>query len=207
MAIKTIFFDFGGVIIKSPNIRWVKHWKKILGIDNHPELLEMIENPHNSPLVQEMCLGKIPEDTIMDLMTEKWRLNPIILEKIRTKMLSKRQLNKDVLQLMKSLQDQYQIAILSNAGDKSRRLMVDTYQLDHYVDEIIISAEEGVIKPDPQIFAIAMARLGAEPGTSLLLDDTLENIVAARAYGMKAVHFMNTKQAIQEVCENLNHTT
>lgn len=204
MTIKTIFFDFGGVIINTPSVRWVKRWKKVLGINNNPEILEMLENPQDSPMVKDICLGKIPEDTMWMIMTEKWHLNPALLGKIRTKLFSKRQLNKDILNFMAEIQDQYQTAILSNAGDKSRHLMVDTYQLDHYVDEIIISAEEGVIKPDPRIFEIAMDRMNAEPETSLLLDDTLENVIAARAFGMKAVQFLDSKQAILAMRDYLN---
>ncbi len=203
MTVKTIFFDFGGVIIKTPSLRWVQRWKKVLGINNNPEILEMLENPQDSPLVKDICLGKIPEDTMWVLMTEKWHLNPALLERIRTKLFSRRQLNKDVLNFMAETQDQYQTAILSNAGDKSRHLMVDTYQLDRYVGEIIISAEEGIIKPDPRIFEIAMAKMGAEPETSLLLDDTLENVTAAQAFGMKAVQFLDSKQAILAVREYL----
>jgi 2-haloacid dehalogenase len=61
-----------------------------------------------------------------------------------------------------------------------------------------------VIKPDPRIFEIAMDRLDAEPETSLLLDDTQENVTAARAFGMQAVQFINSQQAIQAVREYLN---
>ena len=204
MAVRTIFFDFGGVIIDTPNVRWIKRWKRLLGVNDHPEMLEMLENPHQSPLVKDICLGKIPEDTMWVMMTEKWHLNPALLDKIRRKLFSKRHLNQDILKLMAELQVNYQTAILSNAGDKTRQLMVDTFHLDRYVDEIIISAEEGVIKPDPRIFEIAMDRLDAEPETSLLLDDTQENITAARAFGMLAVRFINTQQAIQVVREYLN---
>ena len=203
MTIKTIFFDFGGVIINTPSVRWVKRWKKVLGINNNQEILEMLENPQDSQLVKDICLGKIPEDTMWVMMTEQWHLNPALLAKIRNKLFSKRQLNKDVLNFMAEIRDQYQTAILSNAGDQSRQLMVDTYQLDRYVDKIIISAEEGVIKPDPRIFEIAMTRMNAEPETSLLLDDTLENVTAARAFGMEAVQFITTQQAIQDVRDHL----
>jgi len=204
MAVRTIFFDFGGVIIDSPNMRWIKRWKRVLGIKDHPEILEMVENPHGSPLVKDICLGKVSEDTLWMTMTEKWQLNPALLEKIRAKIFSRRQLNQDILKFMAELQQAYQTAILSNAGDKARQLMVDTYHLDRNVDEIIISAEEGVIKPDPRIFEIAMERMDAIPETSLLLDDTQENVAAARAFGMQAVQFINTQQAIQAVREYLN---
>lgn len=204
MTIKTIFFDFGGVIIKAPHHKWVNRWKKVLGIKDQPEILEMLENPQDSQLVKDICLGKIPEDHIWHIMAEKWHIKPALIEQIRRRIFSKRQLNQPIVKFMGELNGQYPIAILSNAGDKARRLMEDTYQLDRIVDDIIISAEEGVIKPDPRIFEIAMARMDAEPETSLLLDDTLENVSAARAFGMQAIQFINHQQAIQAVRDRLN---
>jgi putative hydrolase of the HAD superfamily len=203
-VIKTIFFDFGGVIIKPPNYRWITRWKKQLGISEHPEIMEMLENPNGSRLVQDVCLGKISEDHLWAVMTEKWRINPALLTRIRRKMLSKRQLNQHILAFMTEVADDYNTAILSNAGDQSRQLMEGIYQLHQIVDEIIISAEEGVIKPDQRIFDIAMTRMNAIPETSLLLDDSQENVAAARAFGMYAVLFIDTQQAIDEMRVVLN---
>lgn len=202
--IKTILFDFGGVIINNPNHRWVSRWKKVLGINDHPEVVELIENPHEAQLVKDICLGNIPEDYIWDVMAEKWHIKPKLIEMFRRQVSSKSHVNQRILQLIKILNEDYQTAILSNAGDKSRRLMEDVFHLHHYVDKIIISAEEGVIKPDPEIFRIAMERLNAEPEASLLLDDHLPNVIAARAFGMHAIQFINTRQAIHMMNHTLN---
>ena len=66
--IKTIFFDFGGVIFKQPDRRWINRWKRLLGIENHPQALEMLENPHDSQWVRDICLGKLPEDYLWILI-------------------------------------------------------------------------------------------------------------------------------------------
>lgn len=205
--IKTIFFDFGGVIIKQPNHRWAKLWKKLLGVTQHPELVALMEKPHDAQLVKDICLGKISEDQMWVMMAEKWHIKPVWIDFFRRWLFSRRQLNRQMVKFMQNLQGSHQTAILSNAGDKTRTLMEDTYHLDHYVDEIIISAEEGVIKPDLRIFEIAMIRMDATPETSLLLDDSLPNVFAAREFGMQAVQFINTHQAIQAVRDYLNERT
>jgi putative hydrolase of the HAD superfamily len=78
-------------------------------------------------------------------------------------------------------------------------VMEDIFHLDRYVEDIIISAEEGIIKPDPRIYQIALERLGADPETTLFIDDYPPNVEAAREMGMKAVHFVENKQAIQRI--------
>lgn len=197
--IKTIFFDFGGVIFKQPDRRWINRWKRLLGIENHPQALEMLENPHDSQWVRDICLGKLPEDYLWILMAEEWHLRPAVIRYIKRLMLSNRRLNRKIVDFMAELRGQYQIAILSNAGDQTRRLLEEPYQLTSFVDEIIISAEEGVIKPDHRIYEIAMTRLQTLPEQSLLLDDHLLNVISAREFGMRAVQFINTTQAIDQV--------
>lgn len=203
MVIKTILFDFGGVIYKTPSMRWMKRFKDILGVEDRPEIAEMIANPHESVMVRDICLGKRSEDTMWDLMAEKWHIRPSVIKFFRRKMVSKRSLNKPILDLMKELGLTYQIAILSNAGDKSRVLMEDVFHLDRLVEEIIISAEEGVIKPDPKIYQITMERLSTSPERTLLIDDYTENVLSARDFGMRAVQFIDNQQAIQRVREIL----
>lgn len=202
--IETIFFDFGGVIIKPHHNRWVNLWKNLMGINDQPEVLEMLENPNGSQLIEDIYLGKIPEDYMWFMMAEKWHVNPALIAFFRRWLFSKSQLNKKIVNLMGELHGQYQTAILSNAGDQTRWLLEEIYHLDRYVDEIIISAEEGVIKPDRRIFEIAMERLNVEPETSLLLDDNLKNVFAAREFGMEAVQFINNHQAIQAIRDYLD---
>jgi HAD superfamily hydrolase (TIGR01509 family) len=192
---KTVFFDFGGALIKTPDYRWISKWKNLMGLNDHPEVLALIENPHDAPLIKDICLGKVPENHIWSVMAEKWHVKPELIAYFRHQVSSKRHFNRQMVRLLGGLLENYQTAILSNAGDQSRRLMEEVLHLHHYVDAIIISAEEGFIKPDPKILEIAMQRLNANPETSLLIDDHLPKIWAARAFGMRAVQFINTHQA------------
>ena len=203
MTIRTIYFDYGGVIYKTPSLAGLNRWKRILGLADDPEIMEMLENPNESQFVKDMCLGKIPEDKVWTMMAEKWHIKPSMIRRLHRAMVSKRRLNTPMIDLMAELKEDYQTAILSNAGDQTRALMEDVFHLDQFVSEIIISAEEGVIKPDPQIYQIAMDRLNAAPETSLFIDDYLENVLAARDFGMKAVQFIDNAQAVQAVRDHL----
>ena len=53
---------------------------------------------------------------------------------------------------------------------------------------VVDSCEEGIRKPDPRIFMIALDRLGVEfPERAVFLDDFDGNIDAARALGMHGI--------------------
>ena len=54
---------------------------------------------------------------------------------------------------------------------------------------VIVSGEEGLIKPDPAIYALTCERVGLAPGEMLFIDDSRPNIDAAAALGFHVHHF------------------
>lgn len=203
MAIKTILFDFGGVLYKMPDPKGIDKWTGLLGIEKTPELIEMLSNPHESELVKDICLGKISEEQVWEMIQSKWSINSGLIGWIRRNFLSKRSLNRQMVRFMGDLTEDYQLGILSNAGDQARSLMTDVLNLNRFVDKIIISAEEGVIKPDEEIYEIAMDRLGTKPDQTLFIDDYFDNVQVAERLGMKAVHFTENQLAIGKIREIL----
>ncbi len=203
MKIRTILFDFGGVLYKTPNMQWINHWKRLFGLNDDPQISEILTNPNESQIVTDICLGKISEDGMWKLMAERWGVSPNLIKRLRQQVFSKSQLNRKMIKFLAELHKDYQTGILSNAGDQTRILMEKIFRLDRYVEDIIISAEEGVVKPDPAIYRIAMDRLNARPETTLFLDDYMNNIISAQEFGMHAVQFINNQQAIQAVRDEL----
>jgi putative hydrolase of the HAD superfamily len=199
----TIIFDFGGVLYNMPDPKHVNKWMKIFGFNHDPEVLEMLANPNESQLVNDICLGKISEDVAWRMMHTKWRIKPETIRRFRNQISSKRHLNRQLVRFLNELHKDYQLGILSNAGDQSRSLMTNVFHLDQVVDEIIISAEEGVIKPDVEIYQIAMSRLDSKPEESLFIDDYGKNVEAAVDFGMKAIQFKDNEQAISMIRELL----
>lgn len=61
--------------------------------------------------------------------------------------------------------------------------------LTDLADHLVSSARVGVAKPDRRIYDIAVERSGVPAERCLFVDDTLENVEAATALGMRAVHY------------------
>jgi epoxide hydrolase-like predicted phosphatase len=98
----------------------------------------------------------------------------------------------------------YKTGIISNGFDNTRFMLTQEWKIADAFDEIIISAEVGVMKPDPQIYQIALLALGVMPRQAVFLDDFLHNVEAAQALGMYAIHFRSPEQALQELDELIN---
>jgi 2-haloacid dehalogenase len=64
---------------------------------------------------------------------------------------------------------------------------------------VLVSGEEGLAKPDPAIFALALTRFGFSAERTTFVDDSTANVVAARAAGLTAVHFLDAVQLREEL--------
>jgi putative hydrolase of the HAD superfamily len=93
-----------------------------------------------------------------------------------------------VTQALDSLQQRFQLALLTNGpGDLQRRKLRCT-SLDRYFDPVVISAEVGVAKPCPEIFELALHVLRSTPARTLMVgDDWQQDVLGARAVGLGAV--------------------
>ena len=89
----------------------------------------------------------------------------------------------DSADVLAQLRGRFRLGLLSNAPPSLRPLMQEL-GLAGFFDTMTISGEVGIRKPDPGIYRIALASLGAAPEESLFVDDLEENLVAAGAIGM-----------------------
>ena len=55
--------------------------------------------------------------------------------------------------------------------------------------DYVVSARDGVLKPDPAFYALACERFGLEPSQVLFFDDSEWNVRAAQAFGFDVHHF------------------
>ena len=87
-------------------------------------------------------------------------------------------------------------AVISNSwGD----VTYDTVELTGLFDEIVISGEVGLHKPDPAIYHLTCDRIGVEPAECVFVYDLRENCVAAEALGMAAILHRGADSTIPEL--------
>ena len=66
-------------------------------------------------------------------------------------------------------------------------------------DAVVISAEEGVHKPQPEIFLLGAERAGVAPEQCVFVDDLRENCEGAEAVGMTAVLHRGAERTVPEL--------
>jgi 2-haloacid dehalogenase len=53
------------------------------------------------------------------------------------------------------------------------------------LEDVLVSGREGLVKPDPRIFALAIERFALEPGRTLFVDDAAANVEGAARLGLR----------------------
>jgi len=79
------------------------------------------------------------------------------------------------------------IALLTNLDANAGDILTRRYGIPEFYDEIISAGETGYAKPNPKIFEAALARLGAKAEDCIFVDDSEDNVQAARSLGMKGI--------------------
>lgn len=65
--------------------------------------------------------------------------------------------------------------------------------------DVVVSAHEGVTKPDARIYRILCERNGLDPSDCVFIDDSAANVAGARALGMDAVRFTDAPALAREL--------
>jgi 2-haloacid dehalogenase len=93
----------------------------------------------------------------------------------------------------------FELYLLSNFSAEKFSIMQKRYVFLQLFNDLIISGEHKLIKPDPAIFQFTLKRLKREAGECLFIDDSLPNIETARNLGFKTILFQSSEQLKQEL--------
>jgi len=87
--------------------------------------------------------------------------------------------------------------VLSNFSAETFPAALERFDFLRWFRGLVISGEVGVIKPDPRIYKIMLARFAIDPHRTVYIDDVAANAEAARPFGIHGIHF-TTPGALRE---------
>lgn len=90
--------------------------------------------------------------------------------------------------------DNYRVVALTNWSAETFPVAQDRYDFLQWFEGILVSGEEGCIKPDPKIYELLFERYNLLPQESLFVDDNAHNVEGSKALGMDAVRFKSAEQ-------------
>lgn len=90
---------------------------------------------------------------------------------------------------------------LSNYSQPLYERTKDTLSFLSSLDGGYMSYEIHCMKPDMEIFQKLVNDFDLNPKTCVFIDDRLENVAGARAFGMKAIHFTDLHETMEQLRE------
>ncbi|MCX7707919.1 MAG: HAD family phosphatase [Anaerolineae bacterium] len=196
MSVKAVIFDFGGVLVRTRSQHLRAAWEARLGLA--PGAASAIV--FNSESGRAAQLGHITDAMHWRWVGEVLGLQGEELARFRHDFFAEDVLDQELLAYIDRLAAAgLRTGLLSNAADNARSVFANKYRILSHFHSVTISAEEGVMKPDPRIFHIALTRAGTLPAETIFVDDFPENVAAAQALGMIGLHFRDPLAARQEL--------
>jgi len=94
----------------------------------------------------------------------------------------------EVPHVLKDLQPQYRMGIITNGVPDLQWEKIVSTGIDSFFDSVVISVEAGIAKPDPAIFRIALEQMDVQKDQTLMVGNNPERDVdGARNAGIKSV--------------------
>lgn len=88
---------------------------------------------------------------------------------------------------------------LTNWSRDTFALTRPRYRFLDWFDGIVVSGEEGLIKPDARLYSRLIERYDIAPARAVFIDDSVPNIAAAEALGIRGIHFRSPDQLRAEL--------
>ena len=190
--IDTIIFDLGGVLVDwNPEYLYVDvfdgdkqkvHW--FLNNICTPDWNVEQDAGRTLQEATEILVIQYPEyEAWIRMYYDRWEdmLGGTILESV------------DLLNKLKQA-NTLRLYALTNWSAETFPIAVQRFDFLNHFEGILVSGEEKTRKPFPRIYEIMLERYQINPNKSVFIDDNLENIEAAKKFGIKGIHFKSSLQ-------------
>ena len=202
--IKAIVSDFGGVITLPLNEAFARaHAELGIPLDALGKAMRLAAERDGEPPMYKLERGQMTDPEFMAILAaslEEVLGRPVDLDGYGERLMGELTLNEPLLDYYRKLHDaracgsrSARTTCASGSRAGCRSCPGDLFEL------VVDSGFEGTRKPEPEIYAIVLERLGLPAEACVFVDDLEVNVTGARDAGMHGVHFRDTAQAVAEI--------
>jgi len=192
--IKAVIWDIGGVIMRTEDLGPRDQLAADLGV-TRDYLNNLVFGGKLGTRAQK---GELTQRELWDYVRSQLKLGSSEYTDLRERFFGGDMLDTELIDFIRTLKPQFRVGIISNAWSELPSVLAEWGIADAF-DVVVGSGDEGVMKPDPRIYQIALERLSIQPKEAIFVDDFIENITGAKKLGINAVHFQSREQALQEL--------
>lgn len=189
MTIKAIIFDLGGVVI---DLDFSNFYNKIISQSpiNKPQTPIMLEFFRQSDIYHQ---GKMTNAEFYQLacdLLQVCALDQVDFYNAFNSIISG--FNHQVVELIKKIRDKNEFKLIALSNINSSHwdyLLSKNWGFIEHFDELLLSHEIHLIKPQPKIFELVIQKASCKPEEIVFIDDGLNNIRSAQDFGIIGIKF------------------
>ena len=180
--LRAAIFDMDGVIVDSHPVH-KRTWRKfleLLGKEIDEEHLNFIMEGRKRDEILRYFLGELSDEQVRALGHRKEQL----FREESADMKAIEGLREFLQQLSEA---EIRLAVASSGSNGRVNYVLDLLDLRHYFQAIVTGDQVTYGKPDPTIFRVACDHLRVQPSETLVFEDSVSGVRAAKAAGMRCV--------------------
>lgn len=198
-AIKAVIFDFGGVLMRTGDPAGRREWETRLGLPSG-ELERIV---HGSEAWIRAQRGDLSVDDYWRAVAAQLNLDESQLPALQRDYFRDDRLDPSLITLIGSLRARgLRVGLLSNDATSLEDKLRQDLHIYHEFHAVVISAQIGVMKPEPAAYRAILTALTVEPAASVFIDDNPANVEGAARLGIHAIHYvagMNLTAALDDI--------
>lgn len=193
--IKNIIFDFGGVLVDW-NPRYL--YRDLFDSEEEMEyfLTKVCHNDWNEGQDKGKPLEQATQEKIAEFPDYEYFIKKYYDE-------WETMLHSDIYNntfWVKHLKEKgFRVFGLTNWSAETFPIAYKRYSVFHEFEDIVVSGEVKLKKPDEKIYTLALSTFGIKAEESLFIDDNLKNIEAAEKLGIHTIHLTAEKSLENEL--------
>jgi putative hydrolase of the HAD superfamily len=206
--IQAVISDFGGVLT-TPLLHSFAAFQNHSGVPMEAlgRALQTVAEDDGAHPLFELEKGRMTEADFLAKLgaaLERDLGRPVQMEGFSEVYFAQLQTNPEMIDYLRSLRGRgIRLAMLTNNVAEWEPRWRAMLPVDEIFELVVDSAFVGTRKPEPEIYELTLERMGLSAAECVFVDDIDINCEAARALGMRAVHFTASEQAIAEIEEAL----
>ena len=192
-TIKSVIFDWGGVLIDDPAPGLMQYCADALGVSKQDYIKA------NGKFQTDFQKGLVPEDTFWSKLCGELNVpTPRVPFLWALAFEAVYRPKPDMFALARSLgENGFKIALLSNTEAAAVQFF---YKQKHDIFDVpVFSCAEGTRKPEREIYELTLTKLACKPGQAVFIDDRLDYINGAIQVGLKTILFKSAEQTKNEL--------
>lgn len=194
--IKTIIFDYDGVVKKSQKLSLdiVDLYK--ISVEEYEKFI-----PQLKPIIEKFDKGLSTEEKFwMDFSDAMGKVVPEKCgEKAKKMYKDKFVFFPEVIKLIEKLKSEgFRLSILSNMFPYQAKIIKEINGCSLF-DDLFFSCEKGLKKPDLEFYELIIREMNIRPQECLFIDDKEENLLPAEKLGIRTVLAKKQEQIVEDV--------